>query len=108
MMGGNSEPTRVGPPTWMPRKCPASTGGCSLFALLNQPMNMSESGAPTLSTTLPRASSAVLQRQRTDAVGVVAILAGSPEGAADFARLAAGMARVAEAEVVRPPTSVGW
>jgi len=48
---------RVGPPTWMPMKFPASSGDLSFVALLNQPMCMSESGPAVTSFALPRASS---------------------------------------------------
>src|SRR5437870_679431 len=49
-----------------------------------------------LATRLER----LIERQWTDAVGVVAILSASPEGAADFPELAAGIAGLAETEVV--------
>src|SRR5438874_6051325 len=42
----------------------------------------------------------LIERQWTNAVGIVAILSASPEGAADFPRLAAGIAGLAETEVV--------
>src|SRR5437868_13741132 len=42
----------------------------------------------------------VVEAQRANLVGVVGVLAGAPEGAADFADLAAGVVRGAEAEVV--------
>src|SRR5262245_44989912 len=44
----------------------------------------------------------VLKSQRTDLVGVPAELAAAPEVAADFPCRAAGVVRLAEAEVVRP------
>src|SRR5262245_9163898 len=43
---------------------------------------------------------AIIERQRPDTVGVVGILAGTPEGAAGLAGLAARIARVAETEIM--------